>query len=108
MIELRGLVKFKKNLKIREKLGLVRHHPPTRLPNFLNYFGNIKTTQKKTKFPKKKKFEFGLDPTTHFKFFFGFFKLKWQQNMEFIFIFFANKGGIPPVVLRGGIQTHIS
>ena len=53
---LRGLVKLN---KIREKLGLVRQHPPTRLSNFLKKIltiGNIKTTQKtkkNTQFPKK-------------------------------------------------------
>ena len=26
----------------------------------------------------------------------GLFQLKWQQNMEYILIFFANKGGYPP------------
>ena len=50
--EIRGLLKLKKKKKIREKLALVKHHPPTHLPDILLFFetfGNIKTTQKTQK-----------------------------------------------------------
>ena len=67
---LRVSCQVKKNPKIREKLGLVRLHPPTRLYNFLDFLEtirNMKTTQKMTQsFKKNLKSELGLDPPTHF------------------------------------------
>ena len=49
-----------------------------------------KTTQKNTKFPKKHKFELGLDTPTHFRVFLGFKKknyldkiLKWDIYDDF-------------------------
>ena len=53
-----GSCQVLKNPKIPEKLGLVRHHPPTPLSSFcfvLETFGNMKTTPKNTKKYKIKK-----------------------------------------------------
>ena len=57
----KGSCQVKKNQKIREKLGLVRQHPPSLLTNF--FF---------LKHVKKKEFGLGLDPTTHFRVFLEF------------------------------------
>ena len=51
----KGSCQVESNPKIREKLGLVRPHPPTPLSNFsfaLETFGNMKTTQKQQKTKK--------------------------------------------------------
>ena len=54
-----GVLQVKTNLKIQEKLGLFRPHPPTPYPIlfFFETFGNMKTTHKKNKknttFPQK-------------------------------------------------------
>ena len=54
----KGSCQVKKNSKIREKLGLIRHTPPTPLSNFnffFETFGNMKTTQKKHKITQHSK-----------------------------------------------------
>ena len=69
---LRGIVKLKKNPKIREKLGLVRIHPPSPLSifflNILKHENNTQKTRKNTTFPKKKNQSWGLThiPTSEF------------------------------------------
>ena len=54
---LRGFVKLKKFQKSEEKLGLSRPRPPTRLSNFLIFFGNMynEKNNTKTQYLKKKR-----------------------------------------------------